>query len=831
MTMTLRSILILVALGSVAYAAPKKKPVDQPHVEKKPSKKQLEIDKHEWMAQYYLRKADDLEGAAKEYKAILALDAANVRAGIALASIYVRGKKDKLAIEVLTKITKKDPKNDEAWLVLAELQQQTGDDKGMKASLDKVVALDPTNVDAYGLLFERAYKKVKAGDASAKTEAVDAARKIMLLTRRQGADYRLAERAVVELSGEKIDLVVYDAKQAYAAAFDSPMIGNINAKMNQARQGFEECLKIQPKNEQCHYQLGLVYSSVKASEAYDTKKALAELAQAPGLADAWIETGRLQRAADQNDAARAALEKALKLEPDSAAANVELGILDKLAGKTDAAAAHFVAAVDADPYGSVGDRALGELSKVKPTHPYVTEGVLEGKRAGDVFSSDRYKAVVEIIERELGGVDTKAPEGPILDQIVQRLVDGSGVKQQFHVALVNTPMVNAFALADGRVYVTRGLIDMLKKKFPQRPIDANNDILGHILGHELQHVIRRHTLNSVVFQEAVRDASRPLDPSVLTHVTRLHEIDADRQGMVMAFLAGYQPRGGIEFMEVMGGEDEIPKHLDHPTFEERVEYLTEYWTNDVRYAFVSFKLGVAAMDRAGKLEATDMKGAVAAYEEAVEDFKRYRAMLPNLKEAMNDLGIAYAKIGVLAMSTQDSPLLRWQSRFSLERDSAVQYKGLMRDEEKSSTRGGADKARLPWQLREAIAQFKEAVGTDENYAKARLNLATAYVAANQLDNARDTLAKVDAKQGVTAGDIELVRGIVLAETKDFDKAKASFEKAVGSQTAKRAASYNLAKALELAGKKEDAKRAYQQYVKLFPGGPWAKAAETAASKL
>src|SRR4030095_13042367 len=99
-------------MGSVAKATPKKKPVDQPHgIQKKPSKKQLEIDKHEWMAQYYLRRADDLEGAAKEYKAILALDPANVRAGIALASIYVRGKKDKLAVEVLAKITKKDPKN------------------------------------------------------------------------------------------------------------------------------------------------------------------------------------------------------------------------------------------------------------------------------------------------------------------------------------------------------------------------------------------------------------------------------------------------------------------------------------------------------------------------------------------------------------------------------------------------------------------------------------------------------------------------------------------------------------------------------------------------
>ena len=53
---------------------------------------------------------------------------------------------------------------------------------------------------------------------------------------------------------------------------------------------------------------------------------------------------------------------------------------------------------------------------------------------------------------------------------------------------------------------------------------------------------------------------------------------------------------GIELMEVMGKEMEIPKHLDHPTFQERIEYLTEYWTNDVRYAFVSFKIGINAMD-------------------------------------------------------------------------------------------------------------------------------------------------------------------------------------------------------------------------------------------
>jgi len=816
------AILVMAGLGSTAAAAPTK-----------PSKKQQEIEKHEWMAQYYLRRAADYAGAAKEYQAILALDPENADASVALASIYLHDKKEKLAVDVLTKLTKKNPKNAEAWITLAELEAQTGDDKGLRTAIDKASAIDPSNVRVYSILFERSEKRLKDGDQAAKPDALDAARKIMMLSRRQGPEYKQAERAVVELSGDPMELTIYDAKAAYSSAFDQGMIGDINRQMTKARQGFLECTRSQPANEDCHYYLGLVYSSVKASDSYDLKKGLTELALAPKMANAWVETGKILRSNDKNDDARTALTKALAIDAKSAAAHVELGILDKVAGKTDSAAEQFVAAMDLDPYGADGDRALNELAKVKPSHPRVAEGMMEGKRGGDIFASDRFKAVLPLIEAQLGGVEKDAPEQAVLEEIVRRLSEGSNVKEHFHVQLVATHAVNAFALGDGSVYVTRGLLDMMKKKQPSRAIDANNDALGHILGHELQHVIRRHTVNSSVFQEAYKDASRPLDPSVVTHVTRLNEMDADRQGMVMAFLAGYHPRGGIEFMEIMGQESEIPPHLDHPTFQERVDYLTEWWTNDVRYAFVSFKLGVAAMDRGAKLEASDMKAAVTAYEEAVEDFKRYRTMLPNLKEAMNDLGVAYTKIGVLAMP--ESPLGRWQSRYSVERDSAVKYVNLARPDGEAApggtTRGAVQKVPIPWQLREAISQLKEAIATDENYSKARLNLASAYLAANQLDNATSSLGKSTATQGVVAGDIELIRGIVLAEGKDYDRAKASFDKAIGSQAAKRAASYNLAKTLELAGKKDEAKRAYQQYSKLYPGGPWAKAADTAAAKL
>src|SRR6266446_5121621 len=117
--MTLRTLaLMLVVAAGIADAAPKA-PAPPSN---KPSKKQLDIERHEWMAQYYLRRANDLTGAAKEYQAILAIDPENASAGLALASIYARDKKEKLAIDVLTKLTKKNPKNDEAWLVLANLQ-------------------------------------------------------------------------------------------------------------------------------------------------------------------------------------------------------------------------------------------------------------------------------------------------------------------------------------------------------------------------------------------------------------------------------------------------------------------------------------------------------------------------------------------------------------------------------------------------------------------------------------------------------------------------------------------------------------------------------------
>ncbi|MBP6628446.1 MAG: tetratricopeptide repeat protein [Kofleriaceae bacterium] len=799
----------------------------------KPSKKALQIQRHEWMAQFHLVRAGDPVAAAREYEAILRLDKTNLSAGMALAQLYLRADKPKQAVDALRALAKKNGKAVEVWVALIGVATAAKDDKTATEALGKAVALAPRHREVVLIRYERVRDRALAGDAAAKAEALEVGPLALAALRPGSAAYREAERTMVKLTADPVALVVYDAKTAYDAAFESGFA--IPERMRAAREGFESCIATQPANQECHFHLGMVLGSVKAGESYDPARALAELALAPDLPQALIETARLQRARDKNGEARAALEKALRGHPGHAVAHVELGILDKLDGKQPAAIGHFVAAIEKDRFSAAAERALGELTQLAPDHPLVTQGVMFGNIEGDVFSSDKFKAAVSLVEQQMGGVEADAPELPALRDIVGRLQAASGVGSRFgfKVAVLGTRMINAFAMPDGSMYVTRGMFDFLKKNWPNKPIDAKHDVLAHVMAHELTHVIRRHTVQSHIYQEAMKDANAGIEPAILTHVTRLHEIEADREGIVMAFLAGYHPRGGIQLMELLGKENEIPRHLDHPTFDERVQHLTEYWTNDVRYAFVSFKLGVGALDRAAKFEGNDLGKAVAAYKEGIEHLGRFRATLPAQKEVLHNLGVAHAKLGVLAMNAKDLPLGRWQTRWSLERDSAARYAGLVDDGDNAvKTRGSGDKkGRLNWQLREAIGLFKEALALDENYGKARLGLAGTYLAAGNLDDADDTLAKAAGATGVKTGEVELVRGIIAGERGQHDAALAAFTRAAGEAVSKQAASYNRARVLQLAGKKAEAKAAYLSYAKAFPQGPWAKAATAAADTL
>lgn len=814
--------------GATAEARPR---APREAASRKLSRKDLQIERHEWMAQYHVMRANDLPAAIREYQAVLRLDKHRVSAGLALATLYQRSGKPKDALAALGKLTKRNPRQLEVWLALADAQGASGDRAAQSASIARAVALAPRDPAVQAARFEVASRRYRGGEVAVKDELLAAARDYLASSRQMGPHQALAQRTVVELSDDPVALVVFDAKAAYLAAFESARMGDINQKMAEAQRGFELCVSRQPKNQECHYQLGLVYSSVKASEAYDVDQALAELAKAPDLVPAQVEAARLHRLRDSNDAARAALQRALELQPEHPVALLELAVLDKLEGKEQQAVAKLVSAIEHAQDSALAERALGELGKVSPTHPLVVRATAMGGASDDVFSTERFKSAVALVEEALGGVEKDAPELGAVEDIVARLAAAAGVGTSLtlRVAILGSDSINAIAMPDGHVYVTRGMFDFLRRTWPDRPVDATHDALGHVLAHELAHVLRRHTVQGVIYREALKDASRPIDPAVLTHVTRLQEIEADRDGIVIASLAGFHPRGGIELMERLGKDQEIPRHLDHPTFEERVSFLQEYWTNDVRYAYVSFGLGVAAMDQAARAEELDVDTAAKAYQDAADHFQRFRTTVLAQREVMNNLGVVYAKLGVLALGKAESPLGRWRTRFSIERKSASQYKSLVREE--SAKRGGADKARMPWQLREAISMFKEALATDEGYQKARLNLALAYLAASRLDAAAETLALARAGRGVSEGELAVVRGVILAERGEHAQAQAAFAQAAASKGAAAAATFNAARLLEVLGKKAEAKAAYAAYAKAYPSGAWAAVARAAAGSL
>ena len=82
-----------------------------------------------------------------------------------------------------------------------------------------------------------------------------------------------------------------------------------------------------------------------------------------------------------------------------------------------------------------------------------------------------------------GGTYDNARLQAMIEKTVDRLVAASERPDlKFKVTILNSPAINAFALPDGRLYITRGLIALANDKAE----------LASVLAHEMGHVIARH---------------------------------------------------------------------------------------------------------------------------------------------------------------------------------------------------------------------------------------------------------------------------------------------------------------------------------------------------
>ena len=172
-----------------------------------------------------------------------------------------------------------------------------------------------------------------------------------------------------------------------------------------------------------------------------------------------------------------------------------------------------------------------------------------------------------------------------IDRITQNIVKHSDAKLPFHVKVVDTDEVNAFAFPGGYFYVNSGLI-----------LEAENESeLVGVIAHEISHVVARHAsarmsknryleyaaIPATIFggywvQMALQNGLGLVINLELLGVTRESEREADQLGLQYAWNAGYDPNGFVTFFEKLkADEKDKPSRLagwfrTHPATEDRI---------------------------------------------------------------------------------------------------------------------------------------------------------------------------------------------------------------------------------------------------------------------
>jgi predicted Zn-dependent protease len=190
---------------------------------------------------------------------------------------------------------------------------------------------------------------------------------------------------------------------------------------------------------------------------------------------------------------------------------------------------------------------------------------------------------------------------PLLDDpLVTAYVDslGTAIARQtarrdltWRFAVVNTNVVNAFALPGGFIYVNRGLLERAQ---------TMSELAG-VLGHEVEHVVRRHSIEQM--QKAQRAETGVTLVCALTNVCsgagaqigiqvagsllfarfgRDAEREADAGAFANVQRAGIDPRGMRSFFRKLAAEEQAAGgggmvgawFTDHPGTEDRVAEIT-----------------------------------------------------------------------------------------------------------------------------------------------------------------------------------------------------------------------------------------------------------------
>jgi predicted Zn-dependent protease len=237
--------------------------------------------------------------------------------------------------------------------------------------------------------------------------------------------------------------------------------------------------------------------------------------------------------------------------------------------------------------------ALIALMAVITYYSTTSENPLTGEKQRVALSPEQeialgYESAPQMAA-QLGGLSQNERARALVRQVGEGLVARSlaaksPYKFSFHV-LADPRTVNAFALPGGPIFITEGLLRLLKSEAE----------LAGVLGHEIGHVIARHSSERLAKQQLTQGLLSALVIGSGDYTTaqigqvvgsminmsygREDELESDTLGIRIMAEAGYDPHALVRVMEVLahasGGSRQPEFFSTHPAPENRSARIRE----------------------------------------------------------------------------------------------------------------------------------------------------------------------------------------------------------------------------------------------------------------
>ncbi|TNJ44629.1 M48 family metalloprotease [Tamlana fucoidanivorans] len=185
-----------------------------------------------------------------------------------------------------------------------------------------------------------------------------------------------------------------------------------------------------------------------------------------------------------------------------------------------------------------------------------------------------------------GGLHPNNQYQTLVDNVGAKLVNNSIAREtpyQYEFHLLNDPnTINAFALPGGQIFITYALFSKLE----------NEDQLAGVLGHEIGHVLGRHSAERIAESEYWQGLTTAgsvgadmgelvagIGQNTLLTNGRDDELESDDLGVKFMIKSNYNPEEMIGVMEILkaaAGPNRVPEFQStHPDPDNRIERIRE----------------------------------------------------------------------------------------------------------------------------------------------------------------------------------------------------------------------------------------------------------------